>query len=183
MSNHTYRRPLAAAMVSLCLLAGGAGVANAATLSPTSVSVGTIQHATYSGEALYDGVFFDRGPVAAQHPDLAVLKRSLTPAQGAVVDSVKAQIAKDNPTFFSSFAASMQSGDRFQIKNSLISAANATKQAADELGVKSTDVTPNLLLLLLVVVIFVAAAAEPADMALPAGLTLDRYVNQVAAEL
>ncbi len=101
-----------------------------------------------------------------------------------MVDSVKAQIAKDNPTFFSSFAASMQSGDRFQIKNSLISAANATKQAADELGgVKSTDVTPNLLLLLLVVVIFVAAAAEPADMALPAGLTLDRYVNQVAAEL
>ncbi|MGW0809509.1 hypothetical protein [Nonomuraea sp. NPDC002799] len=90
-------------------------------------AAGATDQQRYSGQALFEGLFLGRGPVAEHHPDLRV------PTSGATWTAARsgqliAAIKQAEPGFFSTFQREITSGDRVRIERATV--------AADELAAR-----------------------------------------------
>jgi SdpC family antimicrobial peptide len=70
---------------------------------------------TYSGEALFRGLFFRQGAVGQKLPNLAIAPMAPTGDGATVLDTLIAQMRQSDPRFFDRFAKGILSGNRPKI--------------------------------------------------------------------
>lgn len=81
----------------------------------------------YDGETLFRGIYFGKGPVAEALPGLGAQKTTAALASPEQQEHVVAFVQNSNPTFFTSFAADVQSGNAARLERSLASASELIK--------------------------------------------------------
>lgn len=115
------------------------GVALAAGLIGPSTVADATEQRVYSGEALFEGLFLGRGPVAQHHGDLRVPTSSGTWTAEQAQDLINA-IRKADPGFFTTFQRDITSGDRVRIERAAVA---ADKLAAGAPGGQGAPATPS----------------------------------------
>jgi len=113
------KRVVASAAVAAALIASTGSASQAAV--PTSPGASSAVHAASApdGEAIFRGLFFAQGPVAAKFPRLAAADVAPPAELSASLDLLVAELRKNDPTFFDRFGAAMTSGRRHQIAAAL----------------------------------------------------------------
>jgi SdpC family antimicrobial peptide len=93
----------------------GLGPATAwASAASASGQSGAAQLHRYDGETLFRGLFFREGPVAQLYPNLSIAPQAPTAQGEQVINAVIARMRTMDPTFFTRFAAGIQSGSRLK---------------------------------------------------------------------
>lgn len=139
-------------------------------LTPTPVSARTTNaptanapsRSTPDGEAIYRGLFFGEGPVAALFPELAS-RIVVTPQMTAARNRLVARIAAHDPRFFGHFAKLVTSGNPLRVRQGLLAAQEETQAAmVAEFGtdVTSSSIATECIAIEFVVIgVFIAAVA------------------------
>lgn len=124
-------RQLVAPLLSICLVATGCGLKAETTVSSES----------FSGQTLYQGLFFAEGAVAKLFPefwdvsDLDIALEQVPEDELAKIRAVRekviAEIERADSGFFSRFSSEIQSGNPIVVRTALESAYDQTRAAAD----------------------------------------------------
>lgn len=111
-----------------------------------------------------------------------VVQAPAGPAADRAVAAVTGRIKAADPTWFDRFGAAVTSGDRYRIRAALLDAAAVTNGSGKQ--VASPVDPPNLLLLVILVLVWkIRTKGLTVNTSLPAGLSLDRFVDRVATTL
>jgi SdpC family antimicrobial peptide len=82
----------------------------------------------YDGEALFRGLAFAQGPVAALFPRLRAVPAP-TAAAEPVLDRLVSRMAQQEPGFFARFQRDVQSGNRLRVRAAFLDARQALSRA------------------------------------------------------
>lgn len=105
--------------------AGAAIIASTGSASQAAVPISTVASppvqaaSAPNGEAIFRGLFFAQGPVAAKFPALAAADVAPPVELSASLNRLVAELRKNDPTFFDRFGAAMTSGKRHRIAAAL----------------------------------------------------------------
>jgi SdpC family antimicrobial peptide len=85
--------------------------------------------ASYSGEALFRGLFFRQGTVGQRYASLSIAPKAPTGESTAVLDNIIATMRQLDPQFFNRFATGIQSGNRLRVMSAITGAQNLFAKA------------------------------------------------------
>ena len=131
------------------LLLGAALLASAAGAAACTAGADapTASPAAHDGEAVFRGLFYGEGPVAARLPELTrgAPRRLETPQAARVREGVLARLRAQDPAFLDRFAAAVQSGSHLRVARALdeartrVDAALREEQASLGVAVKAAS--------------------------------------------
>jgi SdpC family antimicrobial peptide len=135
---HEGRRSPWPVAVTLAVVATALLVAVSGPIAQAATRPAPAQRAVYDGESLLRGLFFGQGPVAQQHPELALTRVEGADAK-AMTDRLVADVKRQDPRFPARFAVEVQSGDRVRVRAAVSEAADLLRQAVT----RAYGVTPE----------------------------------------
>lgn len=156
-------RAIAAAAVLSAALVSSGGPSFAAGFATQPVSASSAKATSYDGEAVFRGLFFGQGAVAAKFPQLADAQASPPAELNQSIDTLVTQMSATDPAFFDQFGAALTSGKRQRIAKGLESAQDLMAQVVSDRGASmSPDNGGDCIWAFAVAVVTLAAAGNVA---------------------
>ncbi|HYG00897.1 MAG TPA: hypothetical protein VD927_00570 [Chryseosolibacter sp.] len=107
-----------------------------------------VRKAGFTGEELFNGIFFGDGEVSARIPEIASqldVREILTADETAALNSIRASLTADlknaDPNFFVNFKSAIQSGDHLIIEKALTNASQSLYDAVLSGSLNKTGLT------------------------------------------
>lgn len=122
-----HTRAIAGAAIAASVVVGGVtAVQTGQAMAARPSSISHVAKAPSTGLALFDGIYFDQGPVAKKlqtshyfSTERKYYARSNTPRSIAAAKRVTDTISAKDPNFFNSFERGIHSGNPYEVKNAL----------------------------------------------------------------
>ncbi|GAA2615006.1 MULTISPECIES: hypothetical protein [Streptomyces] len=146
-------RRTSVAIAAVTILGLGSVVAQQAVATPvasragSSLAAASTAEATQDGRALFEGLAFAQGDVAAElaesgmFVDVAALReKNSTAEQRQAVSGVLDRIQREQPQFFGSFSVKLRSGDPRQVESGVAEAGKILQSLASSKAANAGDI-------------------------------------------
>ncbi|WP_327132702.1 sporulation delaying protein family toxin [Streptomyces sp. NBC_01343] len=147
------QRRTSVAIAAVTILGLGGVVAQQAVATPvasqagSSLAAASTAEATRDGRALFEGLAFAQGSVAAELADsgkfvdvAALREKNSTAEQRQAVSGVLDRIQREQPEFFGSFSAKLRSGDPRQVESGVAEAGKILQSLASSKAANAGDI-------------------------------------------